>query len=128
MKYVGVVNLFRSTDLGRLQPGERQALDAKIFQEPTFQEIFRVIPVQLRIIGTENDADRPTRPRLIFAGDVRDGQTLVGRVEMMPEGHLRWKWVRLFVPFCLLEFTDEPFRPAEKRVKQSGGIDSFSLI
>jgi hypothetical protein len=64
-----------------------------------------MIPVQLRIIGTENDADCSTRPRLIFAGDVRDGQTLLGRVEMMPEGHLRWKWVHLrfiFVPLCSL--------------------------
>jgi hypothetical protein len=31
----------------------------------------------------------------MFAGEVRDGQTMVGRVEMTPDEHLRWKWVRL---------------------------------
>jgi hypothetical protein len=62
-----------------------------------------VLPVHLRIIGAEEDLEHPsTRPRLLFAGEVRDGQTMVGRVEMTPDGHLRWKWVR-FV-FCAVLF------------------------
>jgi hypothetical protein len=70
-----------------------------LFRDPAFHETFRVIPVHFRVIGTEKDPDHPTRPRLIFAGEVRDGQTMVGRVEMVPEGHLRWKWVRLRLIF-----------------------------
>ena len=54
-----------------------------------------MLPVHLRIIGTVQDPEHPTRPRLLFAGEVRDGQTMVGHVEMLPEEHLRWKWVRL---------------------------------
>lgn len=82
-----------------LQPGERGPLDMTLFRDPAFHETFRVIPVHFRVIGTEKDPDHPTRPRLIFAGEVRDGQTMVGRVEMVPEGHLRWKWVRLRLIF-----------------------------
>jgi hypothetical protein len=37
----------------------------------------------------------------MFAGEVRDGQTMVGRVEMTQEGHLCWKWVRLRRAFSL---------------------------
>jgi hypothetical protein len=72
-----------------------------MLQDPEFHETFHVLPVHLRIIGTEKDPDRPTRPCLIFGGEVWDGQTMVGRVEMMPEGHLRWKWVRLRLIFSI---------------------------
>jgi hypothetical protein len=51
--------------------------------------------VQFRVIGAEKDPDHPATPRLLFAGEVRNGQTMVGRVEMTPDGHLRWRWVRL---------------------------------
>ena len=54
-----------------------------------------MIPVHLRVIGPGEDLEHPTRPRLHFAGEVRDGQTMSGFVEMTPEDHLRWKWVRL---------------------------------
>jgi hypothetical protein len=77
-----------------------------MFQDPKLVETFRVLPVHLRIIGTEQTSEHPARPRLFFAGEVRDGQTMVGRVEMTLDGHLRWKWVRLrftFVPRCLLQ-------------------------
>lgn len=73
-----------------------------MFQDPSFHETFRVLPVHFRIIGTEKEPDHPTRPRLIFAGEVRDGQTMWGRVEMMPDGHLRWKWVRLYIYIFVL--------------------------
>jgi hypothetical protein len=36
---------------------------------------------------------------------VRDGQTMVGRVEMTPDGHLRWRWVRLHLIFRVMQFT-----------------------
>jgi hypothetical protein len=61
--------------------------------------------VHFRIIGTEKDLDYPTRPHLIFAGEVRDGQTMWGRVEMTQDGHLRWKWVRLRVTRRAMQFT-----------------------
>jgi hypothetical protein len=73
-----------------------------MFRDPMFTETFRVLPVHLRIIGTEEDPEYPTRPRLMFAGEVRDGQTMVGRVEMTPDGHLRWKWVRSSFTFAVL--------------------------
>jgi hypothetical protein len=95
-----LVSPLRSVELGdELQPGEREPLDTTLFRDPAFHETFRVLPVHFRVIGSERDPDRPTRPRLIFAGEVRDGQTMVGRVEMMPDGHLRWKWVRVCLVF-----------------------------
>lgn len=64
-----------------------------------------MLPVHFRVIGAEEDPDYPNRPRLFFAGEVRDGQTMVGRVEMTPDGHLRWKWVRLASRFlCCFPF------------------------
>src|SRR6267154_4104121 len=91
--------------LGRLQPDDRGPLDIKMFQDPSFHETFRVLPVQFRVIGDEEDPDHPTRPCLIFVGDVRDGQTMYGRVQMTPDGHLRWKWVRLHIIFHAMQFT-----------------------
>jgi hypothetical protein len=53
-----------------------------------------VIPVRFRVIGAEEEPDHPTRPRLIFVGEVRDmWQTMVGRIEKTPDPC--WKWVRL---------------------------------
>lgn len=79
--------------INECKPDEQGPLDIKMFQDPAFHETFRVLPVQFRVIGPEKDPDHPTRPRLIFVGEVRDGQTMFGRVEMTPYGHLRWKWV-----------------------------------
>jgi hypothetical protein len=75
-----------------------------MFRDPTFNETFRVLPVHLRVIGAEEDPEHPTRSRLVFAGEVRDGQTMVGRVEMTPDGHLRWKWVRSCFMFSAVLF------------------------
>ncbi|KAH8997404.1 hypothetical protein EDB92DRAFT_2101458 [Lactarius akahatsu] len=58
-----------------------------------FRDTFRVLPVYFRVIGFEEDPERPTRPRLVFAGEGRDEQTMIGRVQMTPDEHLRWKWV-----------------------------------
>ena len=59
-------------------------------------------------------------------GEVRDGQTMVGRVEMTPDGHLRWKWVCLHRSFFVLcshfNSPTNPFRYAVRVVKLSGGI------
>ncbi|KAI9508422.1 hypothetical protein F5148DRAFT_913787 [Russula earlei] len=74
-------------------PAHPGVLDASIFRDPLFSETFRVLPVHFRVIGTEPDHGHPGRPRLMFAGEVRDGQTMVGSVEMTPDEHLRWKWV-----------------------------------
>ena len=66
-----------------------------------------MLPVYFRVIGFEDDPEHPTRPHLIFVGDVRDGETMIGRIEMTPDEHLRWKWVRLCINaywrhrFCL---------------------------
>jgi hypothetical protein len=57
--------------------------------------MFRVLPVHFRIIGVQADPEHAARPCLRFAGEVRDGQTMAGRVEMTPDEHLRWSWVRL---------------------------------
>ncbi|KAI0260673.1 hypothetical protein BC834DRAFT_831460 [Gloeopeniophorella convolvens] len=72
---------------------EGAPLDTTMFQDPGFREVFRVLPMHFRIIGTDPDPERPHRPRLVFTGGVRDGQTLIGRVEMTPDDHVRWKWV-----------------------------------
>ncbi|KAI9443387.1 hypothetical protein H4582DRAFT_1808368 [Lactarius indigo] len=74
-------------------PDDRAPLSISMFQDPRFRDAFRVIPMYFRIIGFEEDPERPTRPRLLFAGDVRGGQTMIGRIEMTPDEHLRWKWV-----------------------------------
>ncbi|KAI9460482.1 hypothetical protein BJY52DRAFT_1148041 [Lactarius psammicola] len=71
----------------------RGPLDISMFQDPEFRDAFRVLPVYFHIIGFEEDPERPTRPRLVFAGEVRGGQTMNGRIEMTPDEHLRWKWV-----------------------------------
>ncbi|KAH9080329.1 hypothetical protein EDB83DRAFT_2513237 [Lactarius deliciosus] len=72
---------------------DRAPLDISIFQDLRFRDTFRVLPVYFRVIGFEEDPEHPTRPRLFFAGEVRDGQTMIGRTEMTPDEHLRWKWV-----------------------------------
>ena len=77
------------------QPGDSGPLDPTMFRELMTDEAFRVLPVHFRVLGIDPKSIHPTRPGLIFAGEVRDGQTMVGRVDMTPEGHLRWKWVRL---------------------------------
>jgi hypothetical protein len=101
-----------------------------VFQNPSFHETFRVSPVHFRVIGTEQDPDYPTRPRLVFAGEARDQTTTVGRVEMTLDGHLRWKWVRLHLYFScyVVHFNSptNPFRYAVKAVKRSGGKYSSS--
>ena len=85
-----------------------------------------MLPVYFHIIGTEEDPGYPTRPRLMFVGEVRDGQTMVGRVEMTPDGHLRWKWVRLHLIFSyyVVPFNSPTnlFRYAVRAVKLFGGI------
>ena len=68
-----------------------------MFQDPGFRDSFRVLPVYFRVIGFEEDPGCPTRPHLIFAGEVRDGQTMIGQTEMTPDDQLRWKWVRLYI-------------------------------
>ena len=75
--------------------GDKAPLNATAFQGPEFRDVLRVLPVRLRIIGTERDPKHVTRPRLMFAGDVSSGQTIMGRIEMTPDEHLDWKWVRL---------------------------------
>jgi hypothetical protein len=70
-----------------------------MFQDPGFRDLFRVLPVFLRVVGSVEDPESPTRPQLIFAAEVRDGQTMWGRTEMTPDGQLRWKWVRLHI-YC----------------------------
>jgi hypothetical protein len=95
-----------------------------MFRDLMANEAFRVLPVHFRVIGIEPDPnpdpDRPSRPRLIFAGEVRDGQTMVGRVEMTPEGHLRWKWARSFSSCAVILLTSF-FRYAGSLVRPSGG-------
>lgn len=56
-----------------------------------------MLPVYFRIIGFGEDPLHPTRPPLVFAGEVRDGETMLGRAQMTPDNHLRWKWVRLHI-------------------------------
>jgi hypothetical protein len=94
-----------------------------MFQEPGFRDAFRVLPVYFRVIGFEEDPERPTRPRLIFAGEVRDGETMIGRAEMTPDEHLRWKWVRLRIgAYWRHRFTYKFSRCVERAGRQSGGI------
>ena len=68
-----------------------------MFQDPGFRDVFRVLPVYFRVVGFADDPESPTRPRLIFAGEVRDGQTMFGQTKMTPDGQLRWNWVRLHI-------------------------------
>lgn len=89
---------FESNQSGSVYPGP---LDTTLFRDPRFTETFRVIPVHLRVIGLGEDPERPNRSRLLFAGEVRDGQTMTGFVEVTPDGHLRWKWVRFFTFYLL---------------------------
>ncbi|KAF8272752.1 hypothetical protein EI94DRAFT_1769606 [Lactarius quietus] len=73
-------------------PDDGGALDPSVFQDPGFRDAFRVLPVYFRVLGYEEDPAHPTRPRLIFAGEVRDGQTMYGWTEMTPDDQLRWRW------------------------------------
>jgi hypothetical protein len=77
----------------------------KVFQDPSFHETFRVLPVHFRVIGSGTELAHPTRPRLMFVGEARDRQTMVGHVELTPDGHLRWNWVRLHLIFRAMQFT-----------------------
>ncbi|SRR6266404_1287748 len=104
-----------------MQPDDQGPLDLSMFQDPEFREAFRVLPVFFRVIAHEHDPHHPTRPRLFFTGDVRDGQTMVGRVEMTSEDHLRWNWVRLRI--CVHDMVCSQFSSlAERMGRQSGGI------
>ncbi|KAI9464950.1 hypothetical protein BJY52DRAFT_1202512 [Lactarius psammicola] len=85
---------FNNHAVGVARPDDRGPLDISMFQDSRFRDAFRVLPVYFRVIGFEEDPERPNRPRLVFAGEVRDGQTMIGRIEMTPDEHLRWKWVR----------------------------------
>ncbi|KAI0783154.1 hypothetical protein C8Q75DRAFT_785132 [Abortiporus biennis] len=49
---------------------EREPLDASIFDNPSFAEIYRSIYVKLHITSTEPDPLYPTRPRIHFAGEI----------------------------------------------------------
>ncbi|KAI0252115.1 hypothetical protein BJV78DRAFT_1125038 [Lactifluus subvellereus] len=95
--WAGIEGLWHCTfsfvDHRELLRNDSEPLNTTVFRDPEFREVFRVLPVHFRVIGTERDPDHATRPRLMFAGEVRDGQTMVGRVEMTPDEHLRWKWV-----------------------------------
>jgi len=71
---------------------EDGSLNLSLFQDPGFRDIFRVLPVYFRIVGSGEDPESPNRPRLFFAGEVRDGQAMIGQTEMTPDGQLRWKW------------------------------------
>lgn len=68
-----------------------------MFQDPGFRDTFRVLPTYFRVIGFEEDPGRPTRPHIIFGGEVSIGQTIIGRTEMTPDDQLRWKWVRWYI-------------------------------
>ncbi len=99
-----------------------------MFQDPGFGDAFRVLPVYFRVIGFEEDPEHPTRPRLVFAGDVRDGRTMMGRIEMTPDEHLRWKWVRLRICACWRYLLPTNFsRCAGRAGRQSGGIIFYLL-
>lgn len=96
-----------------------------MFQDPGFRDAFRVLPVYFRVIGFEDDPLHPTRPHLIFAGEVRDGQTMTGRAQMTPDEQLRWKWVRLRIYWPLVAY--KCFRSVGKEGNQSGGTIFYPL-
>jgi hypothetical protein len=83
--------------------------------------VFRVFPLRIRIIGTERDPKHVTRPRLKFAGDVFDGQRVMGCVEMTPDEHLVWKWV-CFGPLPVTLAAKEPSRYPGGMDSPAGGI------
>ena len=100
------------------------SVDSAMFRDPRFNETFRVIPVHLRVIGAEPDPKYPTTPRLRFVGEVRDGQTMVGLVEMTPDEHLRWKWVRIcFIMVCAVRFSFLPTNVLDMRRVWTGSLE-----
>ncbi|SRR6266702_1647175 len=109
------------------QPDDGGPLDISMFQDLRFRDAFRVLPVYFRIIGSEEDPEHPTRPRLVFAGEVRDGESMIGRIEMTPDEHLRWKWVRLRVCILATSMAYNFSRCAERAGRQSGGIAFYPL-
>ncbi|KAA1474744.1 hypothetical protein DENSPDRAFT_866612 [Dentipellis sp. KUC8613] len=68
-------------------------LDPTMFGDPSFVEIFRIIPVNFRIISTELNPKHPTRPKINFAGEVQDDHTMVGHVEVIEDDSIRWHFI-----------------------------------
>ncbi|TFY82906.1 hypothetical protein EWM64_g1100 [Hericium alpestre] len=72
---------------------EGEPLDPSLFNDPDFDEVFRIIPVNFRILSTEHDPKHPDRPKIHFVGEVRDDHTMLGRAEVTDDNHVRWHFV-----------------------------------
>lgn len=74
---------------------EDDPLDASVFANPEFIEVFRSITVHMRVLSTEPNPAYPTRPRIYFAGEIETGSEHVmnGWVGITDEGVVRWHFV-----------------------------------
>ncbi|KZT09196.1 uncharacterized protein LAESUDRAFT_722920 [Laetiporus sulphureus 93-53] len=68
-------------------------LHPAIFEAPDFQEIFRTIDVDMRVISFETDALHWKRPKINFAGAIEGGATMIGWVRVTPDDQIRWHFV-----------------------------------
>ncbi|KAH9851741.1 hypothetical protein C2E23DRAFT_828981 [Lenzites betulinus] len=77
-----VFNNFNSSD--------NVPLRNEVFEDPNFDEVFRSIYVELRVLGTEADPDHPGRPRINFGGSLDGHAIFVGSVRLTPDNQIRW--------------------------------------
>ncbi|KAI0043955.1 hypothetical protein FA95DRAFT_331717 [Auriscalpium vulgare] len=68
-------------------------LDPAVFGDPDFREVYRVIPVNFRVVSTDPDSTGRNRGRINFVGEVRDDLTMIGHIELTPDDQVRWHWV-----------------------------------
>ncbi|KAI0314151.1 hypothetical protein OF83DRAFT_1064296, partial [Amylostereum chailletii] len=66
-------------------------LDPSFFGNPDFDEAFRSMPLELRVLSIEDDPKHPKYPRIHFGGKHAD-YTIVGTVELTPHRDVRWHW------------------------------------
>ncbi|TFK24954.1 hypothetical protein FA15DRAFT_669012 [Coprinopsis marcescibilis] len=73
--------------------------DTTMFELDEFQEVFRLMRVNIRITSTEHDPKNPAKPTLYFAGAMADlnNSVMTGNVKMTKDGNVRWRFV---CPVC----------------------------
>lgn len=66
-----------------------------MFEEDGFEEVFRSMKAELRVVRTEPDMQHPGYPVIFFDGNLSDmsQSRMDGKVWMDSEGFVRWRFV-----------------------------------
>ncbi|KAK0221470.1 hypothetical protein IW262DRAFT_1459675 [Armillaria fumosa] len=70
------------------------SLDASLFEDPGFTDVFRSVEVTVRVLEVSPDAKHPKHPRIYFGGSMgqHSMSTMSGYVHMTDENQVRWRF------------------------------------